>query len=269
MTNNEIPSWLQNSESYNPPKGKLGFADSTKKSILGLISHFKNNSDTYEAKEANTSLRLFVLLVLVVLTAICKNFSFVIFMLAIVTVRIALLKPAKIKELIKSILPAIVISLIILIPSIFFGNPKTPATVLGKILVCTSLVLIVSLTSPMSDIARSLKIFHIPDIIIFTIQITIKYIMILANICSDMLTALKIRSIGKSKDNKAAMSGIMGSLLIKAKIASEDTAKAMECRGFDGKYQKQKMKKLKGIDIIYLIIFALIIGVFAYLEVIM
>lgn len=269
MTNNKIPSWMVENEKFSPPKGKIGFAEQSQKNLLGLISHFKSNSDTYEAKEANTSLRLFVLLVLVVLTAICKNFSFVIFMLAIVTVRIAMLKPTKILELIRAITPALAISLVILLPSIFMGNPKTPATVLGKILVCTSLVLIVSLTSPMSDIARSLKAFHIPDIIIFTISITIKYIVILATICSDMLTALKIRSIGKSKSNQSTMSGIMGTLFIKAKIASEETSKAMECRGFEGKYQKRKMPPLKARDGLCIFLLLTITAVFAYLEVLM
>jgi cobalt/nickel transport system permease protein len=82
-----------------------------------------------------------------------------------------------------------------------------------------------------------------------------------------MLTALKIRSIGKNKDKRSSASGVLGTIFIKAHKASEDTAKAMECRGFNGKYVVKKVTGIKPSDIIYIICLCAIAGVFEYLEV--
>lgn len=269
MTNNQIPPWLTTKTEYTPSKDKNSFATTSKKEVLKLLSTFKINSTNYKAREVNTSCRLFGLLVMIILTAVAKNFSFVLFMIAVALVRIATLKPEKIKALLKVLLPALIFALLILIPSIFMGNPKTPATILGKILVCTSLVMAVNLSIPFNKITRSLKVFHIPDVIIFTFDLTIKYILLLGQICYDMLTALTIRSIGKNKDKRDAMSGILGTVFIKAKQASEDTIKAMECRGFEGKYvvtREEKKKENIALTIAYIFGIIAVIGVFIYLE---
>lgn len=264
-----MPEWLVNDEDYSPPKGNIGFADSTKKSTIKLLSHLKNNSENYKAKEASTPLRLFVVFLLILLTALSKNFSFVLFMICVLLVKIATIKSQKIREFIKVIIPVLLFSFIILLPSVFMGSPKTLLTVMGKIFVCTGLVLELNLTSPINEITNALKLFHLPDIFIFTLNITVKYIMQLGTVCDQMLDALKIRAIGKSKDKKGEMSGIMGTVFIKAKNSALDTSKAMECRGFDGKYPKQKLKKPKAIDFIYCALFIGIVCVFIYLEVIL
>lgn len=269
MTNEKIPQWLTNDENYSPPKGNISFADNTKKSALRLLSHLKNDSNNLKAKEANTSLRLFAVFVMIVLCAISKNFIYVLFVMSLLLVKIATMKADKIREFIGVIIPVLLFSFIILLPSVFMGNPKTLLTILGKIFVCTGMVLVLNLTAPVGEITKALKLFYIPDIFIFTLNITIKYILQLGNICTEMLTALKIRSIGRAKDKKGEMSGIMGTLFIKSKNSAIDTAKAMECRGFDGKYPRQKIKKPKGIDFVYGLIFIAVIGVFVYLEVIL
>lgn len=269
MTNNNIPQWLAENENYVPPKGNISFADSTRKSALKLMAHLQKNSDTYKAKEANTSLRLFAIFVMIVLTAISKNFLFVVFMISLVLVKVATIKAEKIKEFVKVIFPVLLFSFVILLPSMFLGNPKSLFTILGKIFVCTGMVLVLNLTAPVGEITNSLKFFNLPDIFIFTLNITIKYVMQLGKICTEMLTALKIRSVGKAKDKKSEMSGIMGTLFVKSKNSALDTAKAMECRGFDGKYPKQKIKKPQLRDFAYALAFCVVIGIFVYLEVIL
>lgn len=267
MTNNQIPDWLCEEEAYTPPKGNVSFAESTKKSLMRLMSRLKNDSESKRAKQAKTGLRLFVVLVFIVLTALSKNFSFVLFMLAGVVVRIATLKAEKIKELLSVLLPIIILSFVVLLPSMFMGSPQTPLLVASKIFVCTGMALIVSLTSSMSDLTSALKGFYVPDIIIFTITITIKYIFILGKTCDEMLTALKIRSIGNGKDKKDSMAGIMGSLFVKTKKSGEETARAMECRGFNGKYVKKKREKLNALDVMSVLMLIAVAFVFVYLEV--
>ena len=83
-----------------------------------------------------------------------------------------------------------------------------------------------------------------------------------------MLTALKIRSIGKNDNKKSSASGILGTVFIKAKQSGEETVKAMECRGFGGKYTVTRHEKLKANDFLYMLFVACAVGIFVYFEVI-
>ncbi len=268
MTENEIPSWLTVKEDYIPPKDNRNFITKSQKSVVAVMSKYKVNSGVYKTKEANTSVRLFAVLLLIILTAAAKNYSFVLFMLGVTAVRVALLKADKIRALFKVLIPAMIISVIILLPAVFMGHPKTLLTVLGKVVVSTSLIMSVNLTAPFNSITSSLKSFHIPDVVIFTFDFTVKYILILSEICFEMLTALKIRSIGKNDNKKSSASGILGTVFIKAKQSGEETVKAMECRGFGGKYTVTRHEKLKAKDFLYMLFVACVVGIFVYFEVI-
>ncbi len=268
MTENEIPSWLTVKEDYIPPKDNRNFITKSQKSVVAVMSKYKVNSGVYKTKEANTSVRLFAVLLLIILTAVAKNYSFVLFMLGVTAVRVALLKADKIRALFKVLIPAMLISTVILLPAVFMGHPKTLLTVLGKVIVSTSLIMSVNLTAPFNSITSSLKSFHIPDVVIFTFDFTVKYILILSEICFEMLTALKIRSIGKNDNKKSSASGILGTVFIKAKQSGEETVKAMECRGFGGKYTVTRHEKLKAKDFLYMLFVACAVGIFVYFEVI-
>lgn len=266
MTN--IPDWLCEEESYTPQKDSASFVKKSISSVMRVLSSFKRNNDTKKAKEVNTSIRLFAMLLLIVLTSVSKNFSFVIFMIAFIVVRFAFMSGDKIKAWLKLIFPVIAFSFLLLLPSLFLGNPKTPLTIVGKIFVCVSLVSIVNLTSSFNDITISLKRFHIPDVVIFIFDIAIKYIYILSDVCLDMLNALEIRSIGKNKNKSTSASGILGNVFIKANDYATQTQKAMECRGFNGNYVVSNKKHgISKYDCLSLLLYACIIFVFVYLEV--
>lgn len=266
MTN--IPNWLCDDEHYQPQRDRATFIDKSAKSIMRVLSKIKGNNYNKKAKEANTSLRLFGMLIAIVLTSVSRNFSFALFMLAFVIIRFAFLNGEIIKSWLKTVIPVSALSSLILLPSVFLGNPKTLITIVTKIFVCVSLVSMVNLTTSFNDITSALKRFHIPDVVIFTFDITIKYIIILSDVCLNMLNALKIRSIGKNKDKSTSVSGILGTVFVKANEYADATNKAMECRGFNGVYVVKKQKKrFSKYDCLLMLSCAIIILVFVYLEV--
>lgn len=266
MTN--IPDWLCNDEHYEPQRDHASFIDGSIKSSMKVLSKIKGNNQNKKAKGDNTSLRLFVMLLAIVLTSVSHNFIFTLFMVAFVIARIAMLSGDSIKSWLKTVLPVCLLSAVILLPSVFLGNPKTLLTIVTKIFVCVSLVSIVNLTTSFNDITSALKQYHIPDVVIFTFDIAIKYIIILSNVCLDMLNALKIRSIGRNRDKKSSASGILGTVFIKANEYADATNKAMECRGFNGVYvTKKRSLHLSKYDCLVLVCCAIIVLVFVYLEV--
>lgn len=265
MTN--IPDWMCEAESYTPQKDRVSFVSKSINSIVQVMSSFKRNNDTKKAKEANTSLRLLAMLIIIILTSVSRNFSFVLFMITIVIVRFAFMSGERIKTWIKTIVPVLFFSFLLLLPSLFLGNPRTLLTIVSKIFVCVSMVSAVNLTTDFNDITSALKRFHIPDVVIFIFDIAIKYIYILGEVCLNMLYGLKIRSIGKSKNKSTSASGILGTVFLKANEYATQTQKAMECRGFSGEYVvSRKKNSISKHDCVLLLLYAIIIVVFVYLE---
>jgi len=115
-----------------------------------------------------------------------------------------------------------------------------------------------------SDISKSLKLLFIPDIFIWIMEITIKYIVLLGEYSINLLYALKLRTIGKTSNKYNSLTGIMGNLFIKSYKMSEEMFHAMECRGFVGEYTTKVNLTFKKIDYIYITINLLLISLFIY-----
>ncbi len=265
----DIPLWLQENQEYTPVRGKSRFAQGSVRSLMRVMTKFRLNTVLSVRRNTNTSVRLFGLVVMLILTAVCRNYAFVFVMAAVTSVVVASMDSARIRALLKAVFPAAVLSFFILLPSVFIGNPKTAATVIGKVILCMSLVMHFNLSTPFDRITSALKAFFVPDIIIFTLDLAIKYIFILGDVCAAMLAALTVRTIGTDSRQEKTASGILGTVLIKAKRASDDTARAMECRGFDGKYSHRKQRRIGVLDLLYMAMLAGIVVVFVYLEVIL
>jgi len=108
----------------------------------------------------------------------------------------------------------------------------------------------------------SLKMFFVPDIFIFAIDITIKYITILGELALNMLYALRLRSVGRSRDKHTPLAGIAGTMFIKSKEMSEELYNAMECRGFSGEYKFPGKFKPAIFDFLYGIINILLVAAY-------
>lgn len=263
----DIPVWLCTDEDYTPLKDNNAFVKKSIKAIMSVLSKIKRVNNK-KANEVNTSLRLFGVFLAIVLTSLSRNYVFTYLMISLCVLRGAFMPGEKIKSWFKILLPALLFSAIILIPAVFLGSPKTLLTILGKIFVAVSLVSILNLTSSPNEIISSLKRFHIPDLVIYVFDITIKYIYILGTVCLNMLLALKIRSIGKNKTKSASASGILGSVFLKSSDYATMTSKAMECRGFNGEYiVTKKGRGFTKNDCLFSLLCVIICVAFVYLEV--
>jgi cobalt/nickel transport system permease protein len=69
-----------------------------------------------------------------------------------------------------------------------------------------------------------------------TLDMTVKYISLLGDLLSEMLCALKLRSVGRDGRKMSSLAGLAGTLFLKSKDAAVAQYQAMECRCFDGKY---------------------------------
>ena len=202
-----VPEWLLKTEEYTAAKDSDGFLTKSSLSVLSVLSRIRETSSK-GLIWASPSVMLMTVLLLIVLMAVSKNMLFSYIILAETLLASLFLCNKALARSVKTSLTAMLISLIILLPAALSGSPRTMLTVSVKVFTSVALLNLVSQVLPFNKITESLKAFHVPDLFIFTLDITIKYIVMLGDVCINMLNALKLRSVGKNRTKGKSLSGI-------------------------------------------------------------
>ena len=262
MTN--LPVWMLSEDKYIPERDRDNYLKKSILKVLSVLSRLRMHGGA--AFKGNAAVRLFVMLIFIILLSLSKNMFFVYIMLAVMLFRLIFVPAHNLIKVLVPGLTAALFSVLMLLPAVFMGSPKSMILISTKVFISASFVNIFAVTIPWNYVTDALKAFHIPDIFIFTLEITLKNIVWLGDIAYNMLNALYIRQIGRNNKKSEAMAGILGTLFIKSKESSEITYTAMMLRGFTGEYRRLRKKRFIIDDALYLIFTAVIIAVFIYFE---
>lgn len=261
-----IPAWMCQDEDYVPAVDKEAFLDKSSRSVWLALAKLRFYEEKGGRYSAAPSLKLLYTIIFIILTAASKNYLFVLTMCAVVTVRLAFFSAKALRQILSVTFGAVMLSILLLLPAVFMGNPQTMANIIARVYVSVTLVGILSTGTSWNKITGSLRNFHVPAIFIFTLDITLKYISILGEICIDILRSVSLRSVGKNPDKAKSFSGILGVTFLKSNEMAEEMYAAMCCRGFTGEYKIRKKYKIRWIDIVYVIAMALCVAMFIYLN---
>ena len=252
-----LPDWMCSGETYVPSKDKEAFLTKSTKSVLSVLAKMR----FYEGKDGK-----FYTLLYIVLTACSGNYLFTLIMCAAVTVRLAFFSAKAIRQILRGTAGAVLFSILILLPSVFMGTPQTLMNITSRVYVSVTLVGILSSGTSWNKLTGSMRTFRLPSIFIFTLDITLKYISVLGEICAAILTSVRLRSVGKNPQKAKALSGVLGISFLKSGEMAEEMHAAMCCRGFTGEYKKKQKYTLCAADIFSTFIMAGCIVLFWYLN---
>lgn len=261
----DIPDWLRSEEYYRPLKGKDSFIKKSLNKIVTVLNDYRLNSNI-GVSYIDAPMKLLLVLTLIILMACSHNMFFTYIVGVSLAVRICFLNGEVIKNIIITAFGAFLLSAFILFPSIFLGSPKTFALISIKVFISVCMLRTLALTTKWNELTASLKIIYIPNIIILTLDLAIKYIELLSRICNNLFIALKLRSVGRNSQKSTSFAGIMGVTFLRSKEMSEETYQAMLCRCFTGNYTRHFKFKHKIYDLICIKIILLFIALFIYLE---
>lgn len=260
-----IPSWMTEPEDYSAPKDSDGFLTRSTLSVLGVLSHMRETSNK-GLRWASPPVMLLTALVLIVLMALSKNMIFSYVVLAEALIASLFLSGKALSRSMKTSLSAMALSLVLLLPAALSGAPRTMLTVSIKVFISIALLNLVTLTLPFNKVTASLKSFRVPDLFIFTLDITLKYIVLLGDVCVNMLNALRMRSVGKNSEKGRSLSGILGVTFLKSREMSEEMYGAMACRGFEGEYERPRERQFSWKDAATLLFLAGMAALFVYTQ---
>lgn len=261
-----MPEWLLKKEEYIPQNKKDTFIRKSILSVLGLLTRISFEGEHNNRSRISAVTKVIGTMLLILLISLSKNILFVLVAGIYLLVIVSMLKAEEIRYIIKTALIVGAFTYIIVLPSMFFGNKNNGFMMVMKVMESTAAVNILSSTTKWTDITGALKIFFIPDIFIFVLDITIKYIIIFGEFSLNMLYALKLRSIGTSHNKSTSLSGIVGTLFLKSEEMAEEMYGAMECRGFTGKYEAKRRFRISVSDVIYILVNIFILLAYFYFD---
>ena len=267
MKNEGLPSWLIEEENYRPEKNRDAFIDKSIRVFIKIISRIQAQAFKLKGKGGiNSILKVICTVILLILTSLSRSFLFVLAVQAVLLVYLSLLQGEYVKVILGTTLLFVFFTFIILVPAMLLVSVKNNLLIILKVFNSILALNILSYTTKWHEITSALKFFFIPDLFIFIFDITIKYILVLSRLSVELLQAMKLRAVGKSKNKQASLAGIMGTVFLHSKEMSEEMYGAMECRGFTGEYERKMSFTFTMWDGIYLVISFFIIMMYLIIK---
>ena len=182
----KIPEWLLKTEQYSPPADRDTFVNKSILAFLHTLAKVRAQSEN-DLWNIHAVFKVIFTIVLILLVSLSGSFSFVLIVNVYLLVVISLMPAETIVSILKFILIAAAFSFLILFPSALMGNSYSIVMITQKIAATAAAVNLLSHSAKWNSITASLKRFCVPDIFIFVLDITIKYIVMILEFSMKML----------------------------------------------------------------------------------
>ena len=240
-----MPAWLLGRQEPVEIPEKKNYVLANLRTVARMLLYFSRSRPGYEAKGL-PCVRLFELVVMIICILLSNTVLFLEIMLVIVMLRLVFLPGMIIRETMAKLLKLMVVSLLVIMPSVLLHNDN-----LGIFLARTALVMLYTAlflaTTPWNQFVEALEQLHFPGVMILTLDITIKYIGILGRYLEEILTSIKLRSFGNGSSRKT-VGVILGQLYLTSGKRMTELYEAMVLRGYDGEHFKAKSFRFGVVD---------------------
>ena len=238
-----IPEWMQKAESYQPQRDADGFLTKSMMQCMKILTKAKKKGGMASGG-SYASFWLFLTLYLILLISCSSNLYFHGCVLAGILIRLCLVEEQVMVAVCKRGCIAAICSALVLLPAVWMGTGAALLRITGKVWLSVSLLTLLTEHHSWNKLTKGLKGLGVPDLLILTLDLTLSYIVLLGSLCSDLLQALKLRSVGKNRNKKGALGGILGTTFLHAQTMAEETYQAMVCRGFEGTYRREEKRTI-------------------------
>lgn len=258
--------WLFEKEEYKPVNDNERFLDKSIIAIIAKLGRIKRRGSFRNRGfyKLNGIIKVVFTLINIFLLALSRSFLFVSIEGIFLIISLGFLEEEDRKGILSISFAIPLFTLIMLFPSFISGNHYNCTLIVMKIICTVLFVNILSFTTKWDNITKALKSLFIPDIFIWIMEITIKYIVILGEHSLNCLYALKLRSVGKNNNKYISLSRIIGNIFLMSKDMGEEMFSAMECRCFTGEYKSVSKFNINRNDIIYCAINIAMILIFIF-----
>ena len=234
-----LPEWMKTTEEYAPPGDGGAFYIKTLRSLGRIMSGLKVEAGREGKFSLPAWLKLILMLALIILVSVTQTRLVIMASGALVLARLALMKSEDIAGIIKVTIFSGLLASVLYAPAVIMdhGLLHNGIMVVLKVLICVTAVGLFNRTTQWNHVTSALRKFHIPGVVIFTIDITFRYIVLLGKLMEELLTALQLRSVGKNNRKYNSVGGVMGVTFLRGTEMNREMYEAMQCRGFTDDYK--------------------------------
>lgn len=258
----KLPDWARRNENYNPDSEGENFIARSLLKVLSILRELRLQSRTDKPKNFSATGSILFTILLIILCVASHEKIFLMCISATELILLCFLDGKIILKILRNSLLATIFSFVFVLPSIFFFDATLAIFIPSKtFLTVTALSLLTKFFS-WHSITNALAFFKVPTIIIFILDTTLRQIFLLGEISRDLLTALKLRAVGKSSRREKIISGIIGTVFLKSGEMSEEMYWAMRCRCFTGEYFSSDAQKFLRGDLILFVVGIFFLGLF-------
>lgn len=233
-----------------------------------ILNSDRNGSETGQPRILPV-LRLTVAFSCILLCALSGNAVFVIGVLAVELMRLALMPEDGMRHVLKLLVLPVLFTILMLLPSAFMGHPRTMLTVGLKVLESVLVLAVMNEDLSWKDITEAFHSLHAPQIFVLTLDMTVRYLVILGRYANEIMEAVWLRSASGGayrRKRDARVGGVLGTTFLKSQKMAAETAEAMECRGFTGEYRSFSKHRTGVADMLYALLIPLLVLLFLYTE---
>ena len=256
MTENRpgIPAWLCVRENYLPRKGNDGFINKTVVVLLGLIAVLRSQDCIGQRHRVRKDAlwRLLLTFVIIILLSLTREFVFVFIVLTVLLLRLCVMPLSDLRKVSALAVIAGCFSFIIMLPSTVFDNSYSITMLPAKTVASVLAVGILARTTRWTELVHALGRVRVPGTLIFIVDITLKYLLLLGEFTLESTRALKLRSVGVNKGKYNSIASVTGNLFLRSRFLADEMYVAMVCRGYAGIYPVMKRPGFEPLDLCYI-----------------
>ncbi|MEE8806958.1 MAG: energy-coupling factor transporter transmembrane component T [Lactimicrobium sp.] len=233
-----LPEWMKEEDDYHPEKDRNPFVLSTIKAIGSAMAKIRVQRGHEKGRTMPPVLKLCLLFAMILCISISQNRLFVMACAAIVLLYLCTWPARDILPIIKAGLKASLLAFLILLPAMI----THPALIHNDLFIVSNVFLsivclsIFNHTTQWNHITMALKQIHLPSLFVFTLDMALKYIVLLGSLMRDLLTAVQVRSVGRNHKKYNSIGGVMGVTFVRGSEMNRQMYEAMQCRGFTDDY---------------------------------
>lgn len=231
----KLPQWAARDENYNPGSDRDYFISRSLLRILSILRAVRSQGQRSRRKIGAVP-ALLAVLILILLVVLARTTAFLWAVLAGELVVLCFSPSRQLRAILAASLTTSLFCAIIVAPSFLLGNGRYVFLLPCKTFLTVTALMLLQNNLSWHELTGALRTFRIPSLVIFILDTTLRYIAILGEGAAELLTALKLRSVGHNPDKQAAVGGIAGMMLQRSHQLSQDMYEAMECRCFTGEY---------------------------------
>ena len=234
-----LPEWMKETENFSPPSSGNQFAYKTIRAVSRTMAGIRIQKGHEKSRVIPAPVKLIFLIMFLILIALTRSVIVVMAFAAAILGYLCTWPGKDIIPILKTSCFSVFVTILIFAPAMII-NPegiRNNLFVIAKVFLSVSMLTIFNHTTQWNHITGALRKFHIPGIFVFTLDISLKFIVLLGNLINDILTSLVLRSVGKNKKKYASLGGTMGTAMIRGSEMGHQMYEAMLCRGFTDDYK--------------------------------